>query len=67
MDQVIILSIIGVAIVCVSNVIAYNWGKAFGFALGRTTSIRELITDFLPSTSEEKLKVTVERQKNSKQ
>lgn len=67
MDKAIILSVIGVAIVCVSNVIAYNWGKAFGFALGRTTSVRELITDFLPSTSEETLKVTIERQKNSKQ
>jgi hypothetical protein len=67
MDKVVILSVIGVAIVCASNVIAYNWGKAFGFALGRTTSIKELITDFLPSNSEEKLKVTIERQKNSKQ
>lgn len=63
----IILALIGIAIVCLSNVIAYNWGKAFGFALGRTTSIKELITDFLPSNSEEKLKVTIERQKNSKQ
>nr|DAJ31182.1 MAG TPA: hypothetical protein [Caudoviricetes sp.]DAQ97854.1 MAG TPA: hypothetical protein [Caudoviricetes sp.] len=66
-SNTIILALIGIAIVCVSNVIAYNWGKTYGFALGRTTSIRELITDFLPSNSEEKLKVTVERQKNSKQ
>lgn len=63
----IILALIGIAIVCVSNVIAYNWGKAFGFALGRSSSISELISDFLPSNPEEKLKVTIERQKNSKQ
>lgn len=66
-SNTIILALIGIAIVCVSNVIAYNWGKAFGFALGRATSIKELITDFLPSNSEEKLTVTIERQKNSKQ
>ena len=66
-SNTIILALIGIAIVCVSNVIAYNWGKTYGFALGRTTSIKELITDFLPSNSEEKLKVTIERQKNSKQ
>lgn len=66
-SNTIILALIGIAIVCVSNVIAYNWGKTYGFALGRTTSIRELITDFLPSTSEEKLKVTIERQRNNKQ
>lgn len=63
----IILALIGIAIVCVSNVIAYNWGKTYGFALGRTTSIKELITDFLPSNSEERLKVTIERQRNNKQ
>ena len=67
MDKAIILSVIGVAIVCASNVIAYNWGKAFGFALGRTSYIRELISDFLPRNSEENIKVTIERQKNSKQ
>lgn len=66
-SNTIILALIGIAIVCVSNVIAYNWGKSFGFILGRTSSIRELISDFLPSNSEEKLKVTIERQKNSKQ
>lgn len=66
-SNAIILALIGIAIVCVSNVIAYNWGKTYGFALGRTTSIRELITDFLPSNSEEKLKVTIERQRNNKQ
>lgn len=66
-SNAIILALIGIAIVCVSNVIAYNWGKTYGFALGRTTSIKELITDFLPSTSEEKLKVTIERQRNNKQ
>ena len=66
-SNTIILALIGIAIVCVSNVIAYNWGKTYGFALGRTTSIRELITDFLPSNSEEKLKVTVERNRNNKQ
>ncbi len=66
-SNTIILALIGIAIVCVSNVIAYNWGKTYGFALGRTTSIKELITDFLPSNSEEKLKVTIERQRNNKQ
>ena len=66
-SNTIILALIGIAIVCLSNVIAFNWGKDFGFALGRTTSIKELITDFLPSNSEEKLRVTIERQKNSKQ
>lgn len=66
-SNTIILALIGIAIVCVSNVIAYNWGKTYGFALGRTTSIKELITDFLPSNSEEKLKVTVERNRNNKQ
>ena len=67
MDKAIILSFIIGVIICVSNMIAYNRGKSFGFILGRTSSIRELITDFLPSNSEEKLKVTIERQKNSKQ
>ena len=66
-SNAIILALIGIAIVCVSNVIAYNWGKTYGFALGRTTSIKELITDFLPSNSEERLKVTIERQRNNKQ
>jgi hypothetical protein len=66
-SNTIILALIGIAIVCVSNVIAYNWGKTYGFALGRTTSIKELITDFLPSNSEERLKVTIERQRNNKQ
>lgn len=66
-SNTIILALIGIAIVCVSNVIAYNWGKTYGFALGRTTSVKELITDFLPSNSEEKLKVTIERQRNNKQ
>lgn len=66
-SNTIILALIGIAIVCLSNVIAYNWGKTYGFALGRTTSIKELITDFLPSNSEEKLKVTIERQRNNKQ
>lgn len=66
-SNTIFLALIGIAIVCLSNVIAYNWGKAFGFALGRTTSISELISDFLPNNSEEKLKVTIERQKNNKQ
>lgn len=66
-SNTIILALIGIAIVCVSNVIAYNWGKTYGFALGRSSSISELITDFLPSNSEERLKVTIERQKNSKQ
>lgn len=66
-SNTIILALIGIAIVCVSNVIAYNWGKTYGFALGRTTSVRELITDFLPSNSEETLKVTIERQRNNKQ
>ena len=66
-SNTIILALIGIAIVCLSNVIAYNWGKTYGFALGRSSSISELITDFLPSNSEERLKVTIERQKNSKQ
>lgn len=66
-SNTIILALIGIAIVCLSNVIAYNWGKTYGFALGRTTSIKELITDFLPSNSEERLKVTIERQRNNKQ
>ena len=66
-SNAIILALIGIAIVCVSNVIAYNWGKTYGFALGRTTSVRDIITDFLPSNSEEKLKVTIERQRNNKQ
>ena len=66
-SNTIILALIGIAIVCVSNVITYNWGKTYGFALGRTTSIKELITDFLPSNSEERLKVTIERQRNNKQ
>jgi|GEM_PF-1698485 hypothetical protein len=66
-SNAIILALIGLAIVCVSNAIAYNWGKTYGFALGRATSIKELITDFLPSNSEEKLKVTIERQRNNKQ
>ena len=66
-SNTIILALIGIAIVCVSNAIAYNWGKTYGFALGRTTSVSEIITDFLPSNSEEKLKVTIERQRNNKQ
>ena len=38
-SNTIILALIGIAIVCVSNVIAYNWGKTYGFALGRTTCL----------------------------
>lgn len=66
-SNTIILAIIGIAIVCVSNVIAYNWGKTYGFALGRTTSVREIITENIPSIPEETLTVTVKRKRNKQQ
>lgn len=66
-SNTIILALIGIAIVCVSNVIAYNWGKTYGFALGRTTSVRDIITENIPSTPGETLKVTIERERNNKQ
>lgn len=66
-SNTIILALIGIAIVCVSNVIAYNWGKTYGFALGRTTSVRDIITENIPSIPEETLTVTVERKRNNKQ
>ena len=66
-SNTIILALIGIAIVCVSNVIAYNWGKTYGFALGRTTSVREIITENIPSIPEETLTVTVKRNRNKQQ
>ena len=66
-SNTIILALIGIAIVCLSNVIAYNWGKAFGFALGRTTSVREIITENIPSVPGETLTVTIERKRNNEQ
>ena len=66
-SNTIILAIIGIAIVCVSNVIAYNWGKTYGFTLGRTTSVREIITENIPSIADETHTVTVERKRNNKQ
>ena len=66
-SNTIILALIGIAIVCVSNVIAYNWGKTYGFALGRTTSVKDIITENIPGIPGEILTVTIERQKNNKQ
>lgn len=66
-SNAVILALIGIAIVCLSNVIAYNWGKTYGFALGRTTSVQEIITENMPSIPEETLTVTVERKRNKQQ